>query len=259
MREHLIRARKASIEGNTLDYNRFHTVSAMLHRNPENSRVLVVGCNRGEDCKHFVEFGAALVTGLDIMAEIGENFKAPNVSYVQASAEEMPFPDRSFDIVFCFATMEHVLNIEKAFGEMARVTDAHGLIYSIAAPLWNSRSGPHWGGVFDSIFPWIHLRLSPSEIVEYCDDLRVLDESKMPFSSKQIEYFLSPLHFNQRPAKDYIAACNSLNGVEIIKNAINLEDSMDLPESIERELVEKGYDNQELYGLVHEFVAKGCA
>jgi SAM-dependent methyltransferase len=74
------------------------------------------------------------------------------VSYLRSSAERIAVRDNTYDLVYSYATMEHVPDIEAAFREFVRVTQPGGIIYSLAAPLWNSRFGRHKGGIFAS-FP----------------------------------------------------------------------------------------------------------
>src|SRR5262245_9155994 len=166
-----LRAAQAALAGAKPDYNRYHANIAANYLPIGRRDVLVVGCNRGDDCRYFVEFGARKVVGLDIMDEIGRAFPHSAVEYRRASIEDAPIDDGEFDFVFCFATMEHVPNIERAFKEMVRGCRKGGAVYCVAAPLWHSRGGPHWGSAFDD-FPWIHLRLPREEIFAYIDGKR---------------------------------------------------------------------------------------
>jgi SAM-dependent methyltransferase len=47
---------------------------------------------------------------------------------VQADGEALPFPDRTFDIVYCVATLHHALDLSKMLREMARVTKVGGTV-----------------------------------------------------------------------------------------------------------------------------------
>jgi SAM-dependent methyltransferase len=235
--------------GPAVDYKLYHANIAASHINVINKRVLVVGCNRGEDCKIFIDLGAHFVTGLDVMDEIGENFAHPRVRYTAASAEEMPFDDDVFDLVFAYATLEHVPNISSAFKEMARVCLPNGIIYSAAAPLWNSRQGPHWGNGFADM-PWLHLRKTPAEIQEH--NIRL----GSAIAPEQISYWLDDRFFNKRWAREYLAAGWSVPRVEILSNELQLESESVLSSEIFEELAEKGYSKMELLALTHVFTAR---
>jgi SAM-dependent methyltransferase len=103
-------------------YNQLHATWANQRLNVKDKKVLVVGCNTGYDCSYFVDFGANLVFGIDIIYEVVKAYKNSKVEYFKMSAESMCFIDNQFDLVYCFATMEHILNIDAAFSEMVRVT-----------------------------------------------------------------------------------------------------------------------------------------
>ena len=230
------------------DFNGYHAAMAASYLSPAGKDVLVIGCNRGEDCRYFVEFGARTVVGIDPMDEIGAAFQAANVAYVRGSAEAMPFRTRSFDLVFAVATLEHVPCIEAAFAEMRRVSRAGALIYAASAPLWNARSGPHWGDAFRD-HPWIHLRTDVKGVLAYNSQHRIL-------SDVQVAYYLRSPHFNRRWAKEYVAAGASVRGAEIIHNDIELEDERDVESVVIEDLVARGYDERELFGLTHIFIAR---
>lgn len=130
----------------------YHTRIAASHIRQPLARVLVVGCNTGRECAAFVDLGALQVDGLDIVENTGRDFTHARVSYLRSSAERIAVRDNTYDLVYSYATMEHVPDIEAAFREFVRVTQPGGIIYSLAAPLWNSRFGRHKGGIFAS-FP----------------------------------------------------------------------------------------------------------
>jgi SAM-dependent methyltransferase len=240
---------------NPPDYNRYSANIAASYHPVRGQRVLLVGCNRGEDCRHFVEFGAASVVGLDVIKEIGANFVHDIVSYPRASAEAMPFHDSEFDLIYSFATMEHVFDIESAFGEMVRVCRPGGLVYSHASSLWNTRHGPHWGNAFDD-YPWIHLRLEPARIIAFSEKRHKETPDAQYLSPEQIKYMTDIRFFNKRPCRDYLAICGDLRDVEIIRNDIEEENGNDVDEDVVNMLKAKGYDRRELFGLTHIFIAK---
>lgn len=53
-----------------------------------------------------------------------------------ARAEALPFPDRSFDAVYCFSTLEHVTDPERAIHEMVRVLRPDGALYLHTPNRW---------------------------------------------------------------------------------------------------------------------------
>jgi len=99
-----------------------------------------------------------------LKSEEQHNAENPRIKFVRASAENIPFPDDYFDIVFSGNTFEHIKNIEKAISECARVAKPNGIIYISVHP-YASISGSHHPAWFHpdsdppkNIPPWFHLR-----------------------------------------------------------------------------------------------------
>jgi SAM-dependent methyltransferase len=237
------------------NYNAYSANIAASYHSVYGRKVLVIGCNRGEDCRYFVEFGADSVVGLDVIEEIGRNFVHDVVSYRRASAEAMPFKDGEFDFIYSYVTMEHVINIDNAFAEMVRVCRPGGLVYSIASSLWNTRQGPHWGRAFDD-YPWIHLRLEADEIIAFSEKRRKENPDAQYLSPEQIKYMTDIRFFNKRPARDYLTICANFPNIEIIRNDIEEEESADVDQEVVNMLAAKGYDRRELFGVTHWFIAR---
>ena len=79
--------------------------------------LLDVGCGRGLCMDKFLNLGLD-VTGCDIYPNLGCRSAA---RYVRGNVENLPFEDRSFDVVTCFHTLEHVRRLSTALGELKRV------------------------------------------------------------------------------------------------------------------------------------------
>src|SRR5690348_11100666 len=75
------------------DYHVIHARQAAGYLNPADRCVLVVGCGFGEDCRSFIDMGAAYVTGIDLASHIGENYRHPCVSYTKQDATRIAFED----------------------------------------------------------------------------------------------------------------------------------------------------------------------
>ena len=89
-------------------------------------KVLEVGCGLGTDGAQFVEAGAHY-TGVDLTeaaVELArkrfELFNLPG-TYQTADAENLPFPDDSFDLVYSHGVLHHTPDTAKAIGEVHRV------------------------------------------------------------------------------------------------------------------------------------------
>jgi SAM-dependent methyltransferase len=238
--------------GRPADLHFYHADYAAAHVAMPGAEVLVVGCNTGEECGHFVGFGARHVHGIDVVETTGSGFAHPRVSYDRMSVEELSFPDARFDLVYAYATMEHVPDIESAFAEMARVTRPGGVVYSQASPLWHSPYGHHKGDLFAG-HPWVHVLLSATEILELCAAEEIDGGGRI---EHHVRYMLNPAYFNMRPAADYVAACSALRGVELLSNELAMESPEMLTAELEARLAARGIGRDEALAVSHTLIAR---
>jgi len=99
-------------------------------------KVLELGCGAGYDAYFFCKNGADY-TGIDIALENVERTKrhlsfygyTPNV--IEGDAEELPFEDEIFDLVYSNGVLHHTPDINKAFCESHRVLKSGGVFYII--------------------------------------------------------------------------------------------------------------------------------
>ncbi len=97
--------------------------------------VLDVGCGQGWLARRLTAAGARVV-GLDPQAgalEQARRESSPDerARYVKGVAEELPFPDASFDVVVFFNSLHHVpeAHMDTALAEAARVLRPGGVLY----------------------------------------------------------------------------------------------------------------------------------
>lgn len=89
----------------------------MKHLPQDNSSLLDVGCGRGYWLKLLQESTNLQLSGCDVF----DILEIKNIAYTKGNIENLPFPDKSFDIVTCHHTIEHLRNVEKAISELKRV------------------------------------------------------------------------------------------------------------------------------------------
>jgi len=110
-------------------------LAVKLLRLPSDKRMLVVGCGGG------VAFPAlsglcnpSTLTGIDhdpdflSQAAEQEGRTGNGAELVLGDVQDMPFPDRSFDVVVDFGTAYHVPTPQLAISEIERVLDRGGIL-----------------------------------------------------------------------------------------------------------------------------------
>lgn len=84
----------------------------------KDTKLLDVGCGTGISCTFECD-----VTGIDTgeeLLKIAEK-KFPSVQFMQECAEELPFEDKSFDVVVSLTAIQNFADIAKGINEIKRV------------------------------------------------------------------------------------------------------------------------------------------
>lgn len=94
-------------------------------------KMLDVGCGTGfimdiARSKGFDVFGAEPSDGMIQQAHLKYGFTEKNI--VKSNADQLPFPDESFDFVIACGSMEYVPNIQEASADMYRVLKKGGVL-----------------------------------------------------------------------------------------------------------------------------------
>jgi len=111
-------------------------------KDSSNLRVLELGCGTGTFTlplakEHFSITGIDLVKELLKMARkffLEEKFSIPLIA---CDAENLPFKESSFDIVFCSYFLHHFPSIEEVLKEINRVLKPDGRFFVLEANVWN--------------------------------------------------------------------------------------------------------------------------
>lgn len=93
--------------------------------------VLDIACGEGYGC-HLLSAGAEKVTGVDISTAVIEKASAkynnPKIGFRTGSITGIPAADKSFDVITCFETIEHIDEHETAMKELKRVLKPGGIL-----------------------------------------------------------------------------------------------------------------------------------
>lgn len=125
------------------------------NKNP--SKILDVGCASGFLTSQIANFFPSSESfGVDSYKKaikFGQKLY-PNIKFRYADAHKLPFKDRSFDLITCIETLEHLEDPKGAICEMYRVLkndgyiligqDTDNLLFKIIWMIWTKRSGKVW-------------------------------------------------------------------------------------------------------------------
>jgi SAM-dependent methyltransferase len=114
-------------------------------RYPSPARVLDAGCGTGRNVAEFASLGE--VTGIEPEASAVEFCRERGLTNVrEASVEQLPFPDGSFDLVFAFDVLEHIEDDVIGMRELGRVTTPGGFFVATVPAyrwLWSQHDDTH--------------------------------------------------------------------------------------------------------------------
>ena len=111
------------------------------HLKSTNLKILNVGCGPGRSSQYLSEFGETVSIEYDkYCCEFAS--EKTGLKIINGSITELPFEDRSFDLVCAFDVIEHVEEDQLAVSEMKRVAKENGIIF-ITVPTFMSLWSHH--------------------------------------------------------------------------------------------------------------------
>ncbi len=115
---------------------RLARLEGAIGRRVAGARLLNVGCGTG-GFNALARSAGADAWGVDASEEPAAiaALRTPD-RILCAAAEELPFPAASFDVVYCYSTLEHVADASRAVREMARVLRPGGALYLHTPNRW---------------------------------------------------------------------------------------------------------------------------
>ena len=103
-------------------------------------RVLEVGCGEGGQLRKIADRAPhADLFGFDLPSEdLAERWEGLDAAMTTGSAEALPFPDRSFDLVLALEVLEHVPDPAAVLSEIARVGSGAVVLSVPWEPVWRA-------------------------------------------------------------------------------------------------------------------------
>lgn len=124
------------------------TVGPIFCEVPQRSKVLDIGCNSGELMKLLKEKGCD-VTGVDVGEKVLEIAQKKGLNAFYADAENLPFKDKTFDVVIMREVITHIHDRIKALKEARRVLKDDGMFLGSAphrnleVNVWDDKAPHH--------------------------------------------------------------------------------------------------------------------
>lgn len=148
-----------------------------LNIDPNGKTALEVGSGGGILTEEISKMGF-ITTGIDPAEESLHTARTHakagglTITYEKGSGEQIPFPDQSFDCVFCCDVLEHVRDLPKVISEISRVLKPNGVfIYDtlnrtfiskmVAIKIW--QEWKRWAFMPPNLHVW-KMFIKPSEI-----------------------------------------------------------------------------------------------
>ena len=79
------------------------------------------------------------------------------------------FEEASFDVIYSYTVLEHLIDLPTALAEMCRLLKPGGIMIHLYNPWW-AVNGGHTPGILDC--PWGHLRIDLEDLLRYFDTVR---------------------------------------------------------------------------------------
>ena len=150
-------------------------------------RVLDVGCGYGGRTVYYAEVcGAAEVVGVEPQAgvielcrEFAREMRSERTTFEVGRAEELPFPDASFDTVVSYDVLEHVQDPVAAVGEIERVLRPGGEAWLVFPTYLGARSS-HLDYI--TRVPALHRIFDPDAIIRVVNRFLTEEPGRFPAS-----------------------------------------------------------------------------
>jgi len=155
-------------------------------------RVLDVGTGEGQLARHLVVNGARVAVGIDPShAQVAvARERAGGPCYARAAADDLPFPNATFDAVVACLVFEHIVAVDAAIAEVARVLEPGGtFLFLLNHPLLQV---PGSGWIDDHILDEQYWRIGPY-LVEDVSVEQIAPGVNLPFVHRPLSRYVNTM------------------------------------------------------------------
>lgn len=93
-----------------------------------NKTVLDAGCGNGQLTKAITDAGARVV-GIDMQPHLPASLSNDQLQFVQASFDDPPFHEKSFDIIIANGSIHHTPDTRRSFRSLSKLVKENGRLY----------------------------------------------------------------------------------------------------------------------------------
>lgn len=162
--EKRIQARLVEDDAFKSSIDRFKEVIPFFYEKPEGMSVLIDGAGTGQEMVNFHKMGyeTHAIEPFDPAIEIlnlkAEYYGIPKNRVRKAYAENLPYNDNVFDLVWCWTVLEHVKDYSKSIKEIIRVLKPGGWAF-LVMPDYRQIYEPHYRIYFPMFLPRIFFKI----------------------------------------------------------------------------------------------------
>ncbi|HEY6252379.1 MAG TPA: class I SAM-dependent methyltransferase [Candidatus Angelobacter sp.] len=134
----------------------FRKYFSLVNLSTKRARVLDMGCGSGRWDILVAPFVTQLVAAdasPEALSVARQNVKAPNVTFVEATPETLPFPDGYFDFIFSLGVLHHVPDTQGAIHALTAKLSSGGTLLLYLYYAFDTRPG--WFKMLWKISDWI--------------------------------------------------------------------------------------------------------
>mgnify|MGYP001384958613 CR=1 FL=1 len=217
----------------------------------QNSKILDHGCAAGNTMIAFEE-EQFNICGIDPHQPSVEKGNKNGRNIFVAGGENMPFKEKSLDLIISLGSLEHVYNLEKSMSEISRVLSKNGILFA----RW--RSDRIWGSPYE-FYNHNHYRFFTIKTWELL--LNKFNFRLINYTYEEIEGWTGAAYIVAKKSNDnYVSPDTNLklnfNPKEEVKNRINnlrqlKENRFSYFEEFLNFAKENDYNNEKIYDLIN--------